>query len=66
MSQHTSSAHAAATSEQGEYYDGQPLICGCSGNVSVDGEETWINTGNEECPETASCYDSVGTTRRTK
>lgn len=36
----------------GEYFDGQSLICGCPGIVSADSEEDpWINNGEEPCPK---------------
>lgn len=45
-----------AVSANGEFYDGQSLICGCVGSVSVDEDgEAWINAGDEECPPTALC-----------
>jgi hypothetical protein len=32
------------------FYDGQPLICGCPGWVSVsDDDEAWINNGDDSC-----------------
>ncbi len=40
----------AESDDGGEFYDGQPLICGCVGLVSVDSEtDPWINTGDEPC-----------------
>jgi hypothetical protein len=48
----------AASDGEGCFYDGQQLICGCSGWVSVEENgEAWINNGDEPCPETAKCKD---------
>ena len=41
----------------GYFVDGQPLICGCSGWVSVGEDDVWINNGDEPCPAGAKCYD---------
>lgn len=44
---------------EGDYVDGQTLICGCPGWVSVsDGEDEscWINNGDEPC---AKCESEV-------
>jgi hypothetical protein len=38
----------------GEFFDGQSLICGCPGLVSVDEDgDVWINNGDAECPKCA-------------
>lgn len=40
----------AVSDARGRFADGQPLICGCRGWVSVDGEsEPMINNGEEPC-----------------
>ena len=40
----------AVADEEGCFTDGQPLICGCPGWVSVDSEnEPIINNGDEPC-----------------
>ena len=40
----------AESDAHGLFYDGQPLICGCPGMVSLDAEtEPWINSGDEQC-----------------
>ena len=42
----------------GCYVDGQLLVCGCVGWVSVDREtEPWINNGDGLCPSTAKCRE---------
>lgn len=33
----------------GHYYDGQPLVCGCDGCVSVDEDDVYINADGCEC-----------------
>ena len=43
----------AASDGEGGFFDGQPLICGCPGWVSVDADEDddpWINNGDAPCP----------------
>jgi hypothetical protein len=41
----------AEADAKGEFYDGQPLVCGCNGHVCVDEDgETWISNGDEPCP----------------
>jgi len=46
----------AMSNHAGEFFDGQALMCGCSGHVSVDSEsEPWINNGDTPCPPTAKC-----------
>jgi hypothetical protein len=47
----------AVSDADGLFYDGQPLICGCAGSISVDEEDAWINNGDEECPEGAKCRE---------
>ncbi len=41
----------AASDGEGVFFDGQTLICGCPGWVSVDAEEDnpWINNGDAPC-----------------
>jgi hypothetical protein len=42
----------AASDGEGWFLDGQPLICGCPGWVSVDSDgddEPYINNGDAEC-----------------
>jgi hypothetical protein len=45
----------AESDSKGEFYDGQPLICGCPGWVSVGEEDDdydegpWINNGDDLC-----------------
>ncbi len=40
----------AVSDESGLFNDGQPLICGCPGAVSVeDNEGAWINNYDEPC-----------------
>ena len=42
----------AGSDAAGEFYDGQPLMCGCPGIVSCDAEsEPWINNGDSPCPQ---------------
>jgi len=38
----------ADANEEGFFYDGQPLICGCVGHVVVDEDDIWVNAA--ECP----------------
>ncbi len=36
----------------GRFFDGQPLICGCPGWISLDADgddEPWINNGDAVC-----------------
>jgi hypothetical protein len=41
----------AAGNGAGWFYDGQALICGCPGSVSLDEDgEAWINNGDGPCP----------------
>jgi hypothetical protein len=51
----------AASDGEGSFYDGQSLICGCSGWVSVgeDLEDVWINNGDDPCPDGAKCKSGV-------
>ena len=43
----------AVSDELGDFYDGQQLICGCAGWVSIDEDDgPWINNGDEQCPNT--------------
>ena len=47
-----------AVSVTGEFTDGQSLVCGCNGWVSVDEDDgAWINNGDDPCPEGAKCHD---------
>lgn len=39
----------AESDEDGFFFDGQGLICGCHGWVSADEDETWINTDGCAC-----------------
>lgn len=45
--------NGAASDGEGCFYDGQKLICGCPGWVSVDSDgdedDPWINNGDEPC-----------------
>lgn len=39
-----------AESVDGEFHDGQALICGCPGWVSIDPDDgPWINNGDARC-----------------
>lgn len=52
--------NGAASDGEGCFYDGQALICGCAGHVSVDAdgsEDPWINNGEGECGPTAKCRE---------
>ncbi len=41
----------AVADSRGRFFDGQSLICGCPGWVSVDSEsDPWINNGDAPCP----------------
>lgn len=43
----------AVSNDRGEFYDGQGLICGCNGSVSVDEDgEAWINAHECTCVAT--------------
>jgi hypothetical protein len=44
----------AVADQQGLFYDGQPLVCGCPGWVTVDDDCAWINNGDEECLQCAN------------
>lgn len=49
---HERGDNGAASDGEGCFYDGQALICGCPGWVSVDAdgdEDPWINNGDEPC-----------------
>lgn len=40
-----------AVSKDGLFHDGQSLVCGCVGWVSVDENgDVWINNGDDQCP----------------
>jgi len=40
----------AVADKDGNFYDGQPLICGCPGMVSVDEDgDVWINNFDAHC-----------------
>ena len=41
----------AASNAEGEFYDGQPLICGCPGWVTVSEDDVWINNGDQPCQQ---------------
>ena len=46
----------AVSNADGEFFDGQALICNCPGYVSVDEDgEPWINSGDQPCQ---SCDDT--------
>jgi hypothetical protein len=50
----------AKSDSEGNFCDGQSLICGCPGLVSVDGdgeEEPWINNGDEACAKCEVGHD---------
>jgi len=48
----------AESDEQGLFADGDSLICGCNGWVSVDREtDPYITLGDEPCPLYALCRD---------
>lgn len=48
----------AVSDEEGYFIDGQGLICGCNGWVSVDHvDPPWINNGDDECRK---CHATVG------
>lgn len=47
----------AESDGEGCFYDGQALICGCPGLVSVDADDSddpWINSGDEPCAKCAN------------
>ena len=53
----------AESDEAGYFHDGQSLICGCPGWVSVDSEgdeEPSINNGDESCAKCARAQDPDG------
>ena len=41
----------AESDDKGRFHDGQALICGCPGWVSVDSDDgqAWINNGDDPC-----------------
>jgi len=39
----------AESDAEGLFYDGQKLICGCPGVVTVDEDDVWINNGDAPC-----------------
>jgi hypothetical protein len=42
----------AVADADGLFHDGQALICGCNGLVSVDEDDgPWINNLDEPCPK---------------
>lgn len=44
----------AMSNAAGEFFDGQPLICGCPGHVCVEEDgDAWVNAGDEPCPKCA-------------
>lgn len=45
----------AESDSEGYFYDGDPLICGCSGWVSCDEGGAWINNGDTPCSPEARC-----------
>lgn len=55
--------NGAASDGEGCFYDGQALICGCPGWVSVDADgsdDPWINNGDAECAKCAEPPPSGG------
>jgi hypothetical protein len=45
----------AVADSDGLFFDGQDLICGCPGWVTVEEDgEAWINNGDEACKRCAS------------
>lgn len=47
----------AVSDDCGMFFDGQRLICGCAGHVSVsEDDDAWINNGDGPCPATAKCW----------
>jgi hypothetical protein len=47
----------ALSDAEGYFADGQPLICGCAGSVSVDEDGCWINISDDPCPPGAKCHE---------
>ncbi len=47
----------AKSDADGYFTDGQPLLCGCSGWVSVSEDDVFINNGDEACPPMARCRE---------
>lgn len=42
--------------DDGYFYDGDTLVCGCNGSVLADEDEAWISINYEEpCPASALC-----------
>ncbi len=43
----------AVSDGEGCFFDGQALICGCPGLVSVDsdGDDPWVNNGDAPCEQ---------------
>lgn len=46
----------ALPDEDGYYYDGQILVCGCSGAISVTEDDVYISLWDTECSPTARCH----------
>ena len=44
------SSEGAVSDERGYFYDGQPLICGCDGHVSLDSESDPDVVTDDDCP----------------
>ena len=37
----------AFADEDGRFYDGQPIVCGCTGHISVDEDgDAWVDNGD--------------------
>jgi hypothetical protein len=51
----------AMSGADGLFYDGQHLVCGCPGWVSVDEDEgAWINNGDEPCAKCSEITRAEG------
>ncbi len=45
----------ATADDNGEFFDGQPLTCGCPGHVNVEEDgDVWINNGDQPCSKCAN------------
>lgn len=47
----------AVADANGEFHDGQRLVCGCNGLVSVDADDVYISIGIDPCPDGALCHE---------
>ena len=54
----------AEADEHGLFVDGQSLICGCAGWLSVTEDDAWVNNGGEPCPPEAKCQEPDERERR--